>query len=113
MEKNNNSPKSLISLFKSMINDKKYKKPKEEDIIPPVIKSVKMRKNDMDSIYLEIDQMIPFQNSISKMEYRFAENILSQLGIDCEVEHRIEITTDVEELTRFIIFISRSKPRNL
>ena len=113
MGKSNKSPKSLISIFKSMINDKKYKKTKEEDIIPPVIKSVKMRKNDMDSIYVEIDQMIPFQNSISKMEYRFAENILSQLGIDCEEGHRIEISTYNEELTRLIIFISRSKPRNL
>lgn len=113
MEKNNKSPKSLISVVKSMINDKKYNNQKEKDILPPVIQSVKIKKNDMDSIYVEIDEMIPFQNSISKMEYRFAENILSQLGIDCEVEHRIEITTDIEELTRFIIFISRSKPRNL
>ena len=113
MEKSNKSPKSLISIFKSMINDKKYKKTKEEDIIPPVINSVKMRKNDMDSIYVEIDEMIPFQNSISKMEYRFAENILSQLGIDCEEGHKIEITTYNEELARLIIFISRSKPRNL
>jgi hypothetical protein len=113
MEKSNKSPKSLISVFQSMINDKKYNKPKEEDILPPVIQSVKMRKNEMDSIYVEIDEMIPFQNSISKMEFRFAENILSQLGIDCEESQRIEITTYSEELTRLIIFISRSKPRNL
>ncbi len=113
MEKNDKFPKSLISVFKSVIMDKKYNKQKEEDIIPPVIKSVKMKKNEIDSIYVEIDQMIPFQNSISKMEYRFAENILSQLGIDCEEGHRIEITTNNEELARLIIFISRSKPRNL
>ena len=113
MKKNNNSLKSLISVFKSVIMDKKYNKQKEEDIIPPVIKSVKMKKNEIDSIYVEIDQMIPFQNSISKMEYRFAENILSQLGIDCEEGHRIEITTNNEELVRLIIFILRSKPRNL
>ncbi len=113
MEKSNKSQKSLISVLKSMINDKKYNNQKEKDILPPVIQSVKMKKNEMDSIYVEIDQMIPFQNSISKMEYRFAENILSQLGIDCEEGHRIEITTYNEELSRLIIFISRSKPRNL
>jgi len=67
----------------------------------------------MDSIYVEIDQMIPHQNSISKMEYRFAENILTKLGIDCDDDHKIEITTFNEELIRLIIFISRSKPRNL
>lgn len=113
MEKSKTFPKSLISVFKSVIMDKKCNKQKEKDILPPVIQSVKMKNNEMNSIYVEIDQMIPFQNSVSKMEYRFAENILSQLGIDCEEGHRIEITTYNEELARLIIFISRSKPRNL
>lgn len=113
MEKSNKSQKSLIAVFQSMINDKKYNNLKEKDILPPVIQSIKMKKTDMDSIYVEIDEMIPFQNNISKSEYRFAENILSKLGIDSEEGHRIEITTYNEELIRLIIFISRSKPRNL
>lgn len=113
MEKSNKSPKSLISIVKSMIVDKEFINQKSKETIPPMIQSLKFKNSNLDSIHIEIDQMIPYQNSVSKMEYRFVEDILSKLGIDCEEKCRIEITTDIEELTRLILFISRSKPRTL
>ena len=113
MKKNSNSPNSLMAVFKSIINDKEPNNKNNKETLPPLIQGVKMKKSQFDSIYIEIDEMIPMQNSVSQMEYRFAENILTKLGIDCEEQYRIEITTDISELTRLIIFISRSKPRNL
>lgn len=109
MEKINKSPKSLISVFKSIITDKNSTNRESKETLRPVNQSLKFKSSNLDSIHIEIDQMIPFQNNISQMEYRFVEGILSRLGINCEEKCRIEITTDAEELTRLILFISRSK----
>lgn len=81
--------------------------------IPPVINGVKFKKSELDTTYIEINEMIPSQNYITPLEHKFTREILSSIGIDCETRHRIEITTDIEEMARLVLYISRSKPNIL